>query len=428
MTHRRENRLMDGLYPNRLKAWLPPLQRNHPLEEVELKDFSFLDNPIETIGVLRRIAELESVAIEARLNFRDNVCMDIGPYLALQAMRRDMLQIYSGGAITKPIQTVLDMVGLRKPLHMAFPLPNDQTFVWPFPFRSRRPTGSSTSTSRLLEPQTYERVADELIEAINGWLGSLVQRELSSVGCKYVQTVVGEALDNAERHSDISSEDGDWSIAGFMTRRYVESIWEYKCHLSFMSLGATIAESLQLAGGKTRARMMEYVSKHRSLFNQQFSEENLQTVFALQDGVSRFSEALKAQRGGTGLMDVLEFFAALGGISRTGWEPKLVILSGSTCIIVKSPYMTGVRKGDRVPSGKIPPREQWFNDQNDPNYSPDPRHVFSLPAPIKGTIITMAWTINPEQLSAPEKGTEQPETTENDSNQSTTAEHENAND
>jgi hypothetical protein len=217
MTHRRNNLLLDGLYPDRASAWIAPMRRQHPLEEVELKNFSFLDNPVQTINALRRIAELESVAIEARLNFRDETCMDIGPFLALQAIRRDMLPMFSGGSITRPIQKILDIVGLRKPLNMAFPLTNDRTFVWPFPFRTRRPAGSSSSASRMLDPQSYERVADDLIDAINGWLGSLVGRQLSSVGCRYVQTVVGEVLDNAERHSDISSQDGDWSIAGFMS-------------------------------------------------------------------------------------------------------------------------------------------------------------------------------------------------------------------
>jgi hypothetical protein len=153
--------------------------------------------------------------------------------------------------------------------------------------------------------------------------------------------------------------------------------------------------------------MAAYVSKHRSLFDLQFSEECLQTVFALQDGVSRFSDALQARRGGTGLMDVLEFFAALGGISKTGWEPKLAILSGSTCIIAKSPYVHGLRRtGAPLVAGRLAPRELWFNDLNDPDSRPSADHVLSLPAPVRGTIITMAWTLNPEQLSTPSNATD----------------------
>ncbi|WP_137045494.1 hypothetical protein [Pseudolabrys sp. FHR47] len=393
---------MDGLYADRSREWLGPMQRHSSSETVDLKDFSFLDNPIDTVKSLQLIARLESVVIDARLNFHDETCLDVGPYLALQAMRKDMMPIFSGGSITPQTQKVLDIVGLRKPLRMAFPLPNDRTFVWPFPFRTRRPAGSSSSASRMLDPQSYERVADDLIEAINGWLGSLVNRELTPVGCRYVQTVVGEALDNAERHSDISSQDGDWAIAGFMTRIGKGDLSKYRCHLSFMSLGATVAESIKTAGARTQRKMAEYVSRHRNLFDRKFSEENLQTVFALQDGVSRFSDALRAHRGGTGLMDVLEFFSALGGLSDAGVAPKLAILSGSTCISVTRPYMVGVRRGAALSVGRLAPREQWFNSENDPERPPDSSHVFSLPAPIRGTIITMAWTLNPKHLSAPD--------------------------
>jgi len=110
----------------------------------------------------------------------------------------------------------------------------------------------------------------------------------------------------------------------------------------------------------------------------------LQTVFALQDGVTKDHSAAAEGRGGTGFQDILEFFADLGGSRSPDHDARLTIISGYTCVQAFGPFIQGTRKGDAYSE-----RQLWFNQQNDPIYPPDRAHVFALPNKLSGTLVTM---------------------------------------
>jgi hypothetical protein len=194
-----------------------------------------------------------------------------------------------------------------------------------------------------------------------------------------VLKVIGEALDNAERHSVPGSDDGDWAVAGFLSRLTAGEKHRYRCHLAFLSLGETIAGSIVTSPNTTRARMDVYTARHSS-----FSEEALRTVFALQDGVTKDHSAAAEGRGGTGFQDIFEFFADLGGSPSHDHDARLTIISGSTCLQAFGSFIRGTRKG-----GLYSERELWFNGHNDPIYPPDRTHVFVLPRRLNGTLVTM---------------------------------------
>ncbi len=389
--------ILDGLFPERVTKWKPIFERAPKADELTLSNFSFVDDPVATIRNLQTIARFETDLTEGRLNFSDSLCLDIGSFLVLQEMVRGMLPLIVGGRITTPIQRVLDMVGLQRALRMHFPNDFSRTAISPLPFRSRRPQGASPD--RLLRPQTSEHVATEVIVKINEWLEETLNCELTEDGERLVLSMTGEALDNAERHSTPQSTDGSWSIAGFMARRRYGGQGGdvyHRCHLALLSTGATIAETIRTAGQATRARMNAYVSRHQSLFNHRFTRENLETVFALQDGVTRFDRSVGTPRGGTGLMDILQFFGALSGTDNpTRTRPTLSIVSGSTCILVRPPYMVSAEASAGVPPGtKRAPRQLWFNPANSDTEPPDGAHVLALPGRLSGTLISMAWTID----------------------------------
>ena len=385
--------ILDDLYPRRLKDWRPVHERTQSTGTVLLRDFSFVDEPANTMELLRQIAEMETTKTEGRLDFIDPLCLDIGPLLVLQAMHTGMVPLFTGGRISASVQRVLEMVGLRSALGMHFVLPAALTSVWPLPFRTR--SGQGDTPNRLLRNQTSEVVTTDVVQRINDWLIELAHVELTPEGERLALQLTGEALDNAERHSDLIFSDGSWSVAGFVARRRENNNGDfiYRCHLGLLSIGASIAESIQSASPRTTARMGDYVRRHRGTFRR-FSDENLQTVFALQDGVSRVHG-----RGGTGLMDIVEFFAALSGTSDPERRrPRLAIVSGATCIRVQPPYIQGTRSAEPGPKGLRQPRELWFNRQNDPQFPPDNAHLISLPARLAGTLITMAWTMDEEFL------------------------------
>ena len=154
--------------------------------------------------------------------------------------------------------------------------------------------------------------------------------------------------------------------------------------------------------------MERYVRRHRTILTNRLTEENLQTVFALQDGVSRIHDALVQGRGGTGLMDIIDFFAQLSATTAPDrMRPRLAILSGATCILLQPPYVEGTRKAgaEPLPGFLHPPRELWFNPANSPDEPPDRAHVLHLPARLNGTLVAMAWTFDPEYLKRIAHGT-----------------------
>ena len=392
--------ILDALDPDRLTKWKPIYERPPSSFDFDLNSFSFVDDPAGTIKSLQDLARLESTSTGGRLNFLDAQCPDIGPYLVLQAMERAMLPIFMGGKISSSIQAVLDSVGLRRALGMTFERDSDVP-IWPLPFRTRGPQG--TVQHDLNRPQTSEHIASSISANLNDWLGTLAGKQLTPEGERLVLSMAGEAINNAERHSDPeSSFDGSWSVAGFLSPRITKDEVFYRCHLALLSTGATISESIQTSAPATKAKMSEYVERHRSRFSGRLTSETLETVFALQDGVSRDADALRHGRGGTGLMDIAEFSALLGSTaSREGQNSTLAIVSGSTCVTFRHPYLEGKRRDPSLgEDGLRQPRELWFNSENRPDTAPDGEFVRHLPARLAGTLVTMAWTIDPGYLQS----------------------------
>jgi hypothetical protein len=397
----RDSQLLEGFLPSRKAKWRPVMQR-HDLglvPEVDLERFSFVHNPIETVEKIRSILEIEATELGARLNFLDERCNDIGAFLVLQAIRQNMAPVFHGGRMNLAMQRVIDAVGLRAPLQMAPFRVNEHadTNIWPFHLRQRRRAGSSTSTDRFNEPQTKEFVADRFVEAVNSWLALVAKQSLSGQGRRLVLKLVGEALDNAERHSRLNSNDGDWAITGYLAKEPSQNGGAvFKVYVAFLSVGVSIAESVSAAPPSTRQKMNTYVNRHAG---RRLGSDELRTVFALQDGVTQNHAAAADHRGGTGFQDIMEFFADLADAKSLTHEAKLTIVSGSACVNLSAPYMKGVRRG-----GEHSERELWFNPQNDPMFSPDATHVFGLPARLNGTLVSMVVALNAEYLEASANG------------------------
>lgn len=388
--------LLDGLYPNRAREWKPVHKRQFgsmiPL--VMLKDFSFVKNPVGTMQMLAEVIRVEGVAVQARLDFSDRECLDIGPFLLLQEIRRHIAPVYVGGAIHVETQRVIDAVGLRTALQMK-PFSNvaDHDGIWPFRLRQRRPANSSRSSNLQLEPQKKEAVADEFIAKVDEWLGVAASQKLTLEGRRLVQKMMGEALDNAERHSQLDSVDGDWAMTGYLVQRVSGAEKLFRIHLAMLSVGTTIAESIMQGPPEMLARMNEYVSRHSG---KRFSEEVLRTVFALQDGVTKDKNAAAEGRGGTGFQDIFTFFADLGAPNTHLHKAEMVIISGSTCVRLCHPYMHGFPKNGNLNTE----RELWFNEPNVPAEPPVAEHVFSLPNRLRGTLISMAIPLDTDYLEA----------------------------
>ena len=397
LAKRKQSILLDGLLTDRSVRWvsIPNRIRSRETRRIEVVDFCFLTNPERTIENLCEVAMAEAECLAAQIDFSDEHCQDIGPWLALAAMRPDMARIFTGGRISNAMSKVIKALNLHKPLNFSFnPNKDGDADVWAFPLKSRRPAGSSTSETRQLDPQAKEKVGGELCNAINSWLSACVNQELSQSGIRYVKTIVGECLDNAERHSRREYEnDGDWMITGFMARRNELSKSLFKCQLAFLSVGASISETILDGPDSTVREMEEYVGLHASsMANQSHADQHLRTVYALQDTVTRDHDAALEGRGGTGFRDIVCLFADLAGSYEGQNDAKLAIVSGHTCLHIDHSQC------DKV----FPlPKERfniWLNSDNDRWQPPTESSVLELESKFCGTLITMGFTLDPEYL------------------------------
>lgn len=389
-----ESKLASGLLPGRKEVWLPILQRRHSekFTQISLNDFSFIDHPQHTLDLLKEILLFEANAIEAQLHFDDEYCVDVSAYLVLAEMWPSMANVFKGGRMSLPIQKVVEALQLRKDLKMKFPDLQNVDDVWAFPKQQRRPAGSSRSAERFLEPQTREKVVDDFCDAFDEWLDTAADElELSPQGRARFGEIIGELLDNAERHSSPPGKDGGWSTASFMAKRTEGDKDIYRCHMGFLSVGASIAESLALATIDTRARINRYVDLHKETG---ISRATLTTLVALQDGITRDHAATANSRGGVGFQEVLELINAIGFSKDPGHAPRMTIVSGSSCIQARPPYVIGIRNDD------LEPRTLWFNEANDLRSAPDKDFVFDLDSHFPGTIIGLTFVLSKEDLMA----------------------------
>jgi hypothetical protein len=335
---------------------------------------------------LKQLAAIGCTATNARLHFKDSHCLDIGAYLVLGEVWPCLSPFFSGGRMAPTIQKVMEGVGLRRLMNMRLRAVRDLNDIWAFPVRQRRPFGEHRSEKWIFEAQRDQVAADELCDAVDEWLGVPdPPHELTEEGRAWISTIILELLNNAQRHSDPETGDGSWAVAAFMAKTSKNGVDVFQCHIGILSVGATIHESLRTCSPATAKDLDDYVALHSRT---KISVETLRTVVALQDGVTRDPAASAHHRGGVGLQDVLELVSLLGGTSSPGREPRLTIVSGRSCISLKSPYMVGARKSEGGP------RVLWFNRSNVVSDPPDGLHVYDLPEHFAGTIISVVFTLD----------------------------------
>lgn len=396
----RSSALLDHLHPKRKRPghWKRLRDRDHNLDDaiINLKGFSFLDDPKKTINDLRKICEVEAYAPAARINFHDTYCLDVAPFMLLAECWDDMMPIFHGGSMDLPMKKVLSTVGLQRELKLELPGVYEYSDVWAFPVRRRRAVGSSTSPTVLLDVQAREVAADDFCEALDQWLGRPeIGFQLTAKGRGNIKRLLGELLENAERHSDGDRKDGSWAVSGFLARRSrskddKHSGHDYLAHIGIINLGDSFSESLDRASEKTKRHLDEYIVGVRQ-HGCKLSDEALRTLVAIQDGITCVEAADSDNRGGYGLQDMLELVSFLGGASTPERRPRVTILSGNSCIMLKEPYIRGERKTG--PNGR---RVLWCNDENTGKKPPDGDHVFEIDPGIPGTVISIGFTLEPE--------------------------------
>lgn len=360
----------------------------------EVKDFSFVRNPVGTLAQLSEIVELSAIYIDVKLDFLDEVCDDVAPYIILAELLKRVPRVFGGGLITKQVLAVLRAVGLARALginRVHGKKGGINELVLPFKLVERAPPGVFGDQDHQLRPQYKERVSDDFCDHLSAWL-SLHDLELKPEAHGSISNSITEALDNAERHGrpDVDDGMGDWAIAGF-SRLWMDDNNDVRisCSFSIVSRGATIAESLATASQAVSNRIDQYVNTHKG---RRRDEALLRTIMAVQDGVTRVAEASQDKRGGVGLLSLAAFIADLGETTSADLQSVFTILSGSSCLRITGPFRKGVVSDDSSL------RTLWFNEKNCSTEPPSSAHAFTVGTRFDGAILSANFTFDPGHL------------------------------
>ncbi|MDC0657195.1 hypothetical protein N6L27_04215 [Leisingera sp. SS27] len=396
---KRSSLVMDHLFPdrNRPGRWIKYEDRRMAADgepfDIDLSGFSLLDNPHGCIQGLANIAEHEASSSSVQINFKDKYCLDVVPYMLLTEFWNDMLPVFQGGEMDVPMQKVLGSIGIAEDLNVGLRGVRDFDDVWAFPLTRRRRDGGSKSRSIYFDVPSRDHASDRFCDALDEWLNrDEIQLQLTQAGRGHIKVLLGELLENAERHSDGNRRDGSWTVAGFLAKRRVYEDDEFIAHIGIVSLGDTFADSLERASDQQKQDLDDFLNCMRAARAPQ-SAATLKTLAALQDGVTCVPEADKADRGGYGLMQMLELTNLLGWSENDNLKPEITIVSGTSCVQLKSPYFECYQ-----PAGADTARVQWCNADNSARMAPDPNHVFDLEKGLPGTAISIRFTLDPQYL------------------------------
>ena len=391
LRHRRQSPLLDFLFPERNKkdGWLKIAERKkRSASTLSLKNFSLLDNPEDTLVALQKIAKAEARSIDVTINFEDGYCLDVVPFMLLMEAWEHMLPVFAGGKMDVPLQKVLVSLGITQAMGIKVNAVEGLEDIWAFPLRRRRAAGSTVSKTAQTDAQTREVVNDQFCDSVNEWLRE-AGLQLTDMGTGWIKTILGELLENAERHSDGQRQDGAWSIAACMVRRKTsQSEWRLQVFIGIVGLGDTFSESLKRAAEDTRSNLDSYVSKMKKKGAEQ-SEDTLRTLAALQDTITCVASADSSGRGGYGLQEMLELVNFLGISLDPNRQPRVTIISGKSCIQLRSPYILGERT-----QGVTSPRVLWCNQTNSSDSTPDKLYVYDMTTGLPGTSISIGFDLD----------------------------------
>ncbi len=221
--------------------------------------------------------------------------------------------------------------------------------------------------------------------------------DLTMDGRRAMLGLLGEVLDNASLHSGAPV----WFVIGYMHQVDDVSKPRGDCSIAIVSPGRTFYDTLNspgVSGDLTqKLRLLSEQHERKGFFSSGWDREVLWTLYALQEGVTRFrgqGPSGASGRRGIGTIEMLEFFEDLvPEIYQT--DTKMCLLSGHTHITFNGKYRlrsVTVEGEDR--------RVIAFNEANDLNLPPDPACVTKLDARFPGTLLSMRFPIDRDLIQA----------------------------
>jgi len=207
-------------------------------------------------------------------------------------------------------------------------------------------------------------------------------------------TVIGEILINAEEHSSTKYR---FSI-GYFKEYNVDDKHYGIFRLVILNFGQTIYEKFKSEDCPNKeivSKMQELSESYttRKLFRQrEFEEENLWTLYALQEGVSSVSP--KEYKRGNGSIRFIESFFNIKGSLEADDISSMTILSGNTSVIFDGKYEIQTK----INANNETFRVMTFNESGNIEEKPDNRSVCQRDQYFPGTLISAKILLNDDDL------------------------------
>lgn len=378
------SQILDLFVPERSKARLKLAARQFVAPSV----FSVSRNSSECIKFFRDIVEYSRTARRPRIVLDQRRIRDLGLGadsilgVILSEIKQELRFVY-GTYIkgykpkSKEIQKIMDEVGSVRALFMDVEEEIRITFDSKAKvFRHRhRPSDQGQETASF-DPSSS--VISEFSDHLNQSL-SIIGRKLSVDGRSSFCHYAAEVIDNVKEHAGLN----EWVVVGYSDPE--AKIPTYRCVI--FCFGKTIAQTFQeLPEDSYPRRLIEpYLRIHRggALFTEDWREEDLITLIALQGDVSSKSIDESSDRG-QGTVELIEFFQKIcGECGLRGLPTEMNIISGGTRIRYDGRYSMQFREDlnrDVIA----------FNFENDLLKRPDRTAVVSQKGSnFPGTLITV---------------------------------------
>jgi len=376
------------------KTGIKPFSSTAPERDIFFpKNFSFIEEPDDALVVLNDLVKFSLGGHTRRISIHQEKCVLIdhcaeaaATALAIQAHGWPRVRFMGTFPESAEQRDIVLATGL--PSRLGIRLSEPDGFL-KFPLKhARRVRGTAErSSEKEVQATKITQYVDECLDGY-GW-------ELTDDAKGYLTSLVGEVLDNAEEHS----QRPDWWMAGYLRQK---SKTYGDCHITIFNFGQTLAESLQELPPDSMLRndieeLVELHKKKKYFSLGGWTEENLWTLYALQAGVSRFNTGRDNLGGfarGYGTVKMIQFFQEIGKSDIAGEPPKMCIVSGRTHILFDGKYEMRSQKTRRGEDAEI----IAFNKKNDLREKPDDKYVRHLRHPFPGTLISLRFYFDPENL------------------------------
>lgn len=379
------------------------------------KVFSLLDNTEESLACIASLLKVQPGRKKTTTHFDHRYCEKID--LAANAvfdvcamMIREEQRSYQPKPYpisgrypeSKKLVNFIKLMGITKHLNVRGeePPPLYAKLIEQLPLKhgKKRPSASTTDDT------DQNKVASGLAVHLNRCFKKSANYELTDEGVNQIVKWAGEIIGNAEEHSGFS----DWYAMSFMDimRSKSEGGFIGECQLVIFGFGRSIYESLTddstpaVTQNEVRAMALQHAKKgFFGLGATKYSEQDLWTMYALQDGISSKSPGPGQNDRGRGTPQLIEAFQTLGQTLDVGYSPKMILLSGSTKIVFDTRY----RMQEKPVEGGMR-RIIAFNEQNNLEDKPDEKNVSSIDGFFPGTLLALRFYLDRAFLKTIDKG------------------------